>query len=59
MRMTLYAADILKVAGLVGEPVMFGNDIGFFVVADELKFIDIVMTAKANIVVVSYNFIDH
>src|SRR5665647_747421 len=58
MGMTFDASHVLKVACLVGKPIVFGNDVGFFTSADQFKLIDVVVAAETDIVVVCYNFID-
>ena len=58
MCMALDATDMLEVAHLIWKPVMFGDNIWFFLIADQLKLVDIVMATQADVVVISDYFID-
>jgi hypothetical protein len=52
MCMALDAPHIEEVPGLVWQPVMFGDDVGFYRIAYQLKFIDVVVAAQTNIIVI-------
>ena len=58
MGVTFDASHVLKVAGLVGKPIVFGNYVWFYAIADQLKFVDVVVAAQTDVVVVGYYFID-
>ena len=57
--MAFDASHILKVTALVGEPIVFGDDVGLFIIADQFEFVDVVVTAQTDVVVVGNNFIQY
>ena len=58
MGVTFDAPYVLKVASLVGKPIVFGDDVGFLTGADQLKFVDVVVATETDVVVVGYYFVD-
>jgi hypothetical protein len=54
--MAFNTAHTGKMGTLVGEPLMFGQQIGIYFVGEQLKFIDVGMATEANSIVVCYSF---